>query len=903
MRLQNNYHSIIIILIITIIGYWQISFLFYGLKWDLIDVVLPFRYYFSECINSGYFPFWNPYQQTGTPFYADLQAPTYYPELFIISLLGRYGIYTMHVLFIVYLFIAAIGMYKLSFYFNQSRNASLIASLSYVFCGYVVGHGQHFFLLVGAAWIPFVVLYYIKLNQENKLINCIKSSVFVFLLITGAYQAISIAMLYLLLLIFAYFFISALSKKNWMATLKILKLNLFFFLIVILLSLPLIISTLEILNFIERLNSGVSLESTLAFGQPCSTFLSFIIPFSTLKYSEFFGNIDSSLINHYFGIIPLIFLVISLFRKHSVLEYIILGFGVIIFSMSFDFLPVRKFIHQHIPLMNLFLSAAYIRIYGLLAFILISAKYFSHFEKNISKERNKLIITGFMMFLVLVALIIFSMSKLTFHDFQEFFQINYVIELFKELSFYQNILIQALFHTFIVGVFIVTIIFYRKIKYPISIITLLIATELFFATQLNMHATVIDMQHKPRDMHDNLSLSPKGFPIPVNDKILFNDQQHAFFEPFWRNTYIFTKQVSFNAFSSFELKTYSKLDDKYNYLRSATLNNHLAYFSDTILPLAIFNDTKIAPEHSKYLFLSQQDYNLLAETKVKTDSSDLINIKEFSPNTVVLETKTKNDQFLTLLQTNYKGWKAYIDGKETPIYTSNFNYRTILLPKGEHVVKFEYKNLKIIIFYVLSNIIFFCCILFLMGRWLYLKHKGTNIYLYIPLTLIFLILFLIIARFIKKQTSLDFHAYYNARFSKENAYMSETHNFENLCSNYDTLTVFSGDKSFVVDSSTEFLPIIELVQNNNNKIKEGTLKVTFKLFTNNYNKSLIVSEINNKWHAHKIEKQIEGLNKWNDILYLRRIPKMDKGEILKTYLWNPNKSKFIIDSISVELFE
>ena len=104
----------LVLLLLIIIGYWQISFFVFSFKWDMIDVVFPFRYYFSECISAGYFPFWNPYLQTGVPFFSDLQAPTYYPELLIISLFGGYGLGTMHFLFVLYLFIAASGMYRLS---------------------------------------------------------------------------------------------------------------------------------------------------------------------------------------------------------------------------------------------------------------------------------------------------------------------------------------------------------------------------------------------------------------------------------------------------------------------------------------------------------------------------------------------------------------------------------------------------------------------------------------------------------------------------------------------------------------------------------------------------------------------------------------------------------------------
>ncbi len=153
----------LLILLLVIIGFWQVTFLAYGLKWDVIDVVFPFRYYFSECIQSGNFPFWNPYQQTGTPFFSDLQAPSYYPELLLISLIGGYNVYVMHILFALYLYIAAIGMYELSYYFNKSQLASLVAGLAFSFSGYIVGHGQHFFLLVGTAWIPYIILFYIKL--------------------------------------------------------------------------------------------------------------------------------------------------------------------------------------------------------------------------------------------------------------------------------------------------------------------------------------------------------------------------------------------------------------------------------------------------------------------------------------------------------------------------------------------------------------------------------------------------------------------------------------------------------------------------------------------------------------------------------------------------------------------
>jgi uncharacterized membrane protein YfhO len=39
----------------------------------------------------------------------------------------------------------------------------------------------------------------------------------------------------------------------------------------------------------------------------------------------------------------------------------------------------------------------------------------------------------------------------------------------------------------------------------------------------------------------------------------------------------------------------------------------------------------------------------------------------------------------------YPGWKAYLDGKKTNIYTANYAFRAIEVPVGKHEVKFVYR--------------------------------------------------------------------------------------------------------------------------------------------------------------------------------------------------------------------
>lgn len=897
---QTKLSSYISFGLLIILGYGQISFFTASFKWDMLDVVFPFRYYFSESIRSGFFPFWNPFQLTGTPFFADLQVPFYYPEILYTSLLGGYSFYTMHILFIGYLIVAATGMYQLSFDFNKSKRASFIAALAYVFSGYIVAHGQHFFLLVGMAWIPFVIGSYIKMNRNLNLINTIKTALFVFLMVTGAYQALSIVLMYLLLLLFAYFIFKLWFENNRTKILRTLRFNLILSLMVVLLTLPLIVSTFGVLHSVSRLVSGINLHETLNNGQPLTTLFSLIIPFSTITKTNFYGNADISLINHYFGIVMLIFFLVSVFKKHTFLEYIIFFFGIIIFSMSYGFLPVRRLMWHYLPLMNSFKYASYLSIYGALAFILMAANYFAVFEKNISSERKKIILTGSAFLAILTFLIVFSLLKLTPHALQETFNSKNLFGFFHHATFFQSIFIQSAFDFIIISGLVFTLIFYKKIKRPATIIIILLIGDLLFAAQLNMDTTVVDVKYKPEELQTYINLSPKGFPIPVDDKIIYNDEQHAFFDPLWRNTYIFTKQISFTGFSSFKLNGYNMID-RFKNLKKTTLNNHLFYFSDTVISLSKFSNKAVNIKTTTTLFIPDRDFKILSRKHVKTDSSDIIQIQKFNPNEVSITTKTKNDQFLTMLQANYKGWKCYIDNEPAHIYTSNFIYRTIFLPKGKHTVLYKYKNNTILGLYIFSNIVFILLVLFLLGYRLFNKEDKYKKHILFPAIIFSLITILAILNFTHKNKNITTLQYYTSYFGKKNNYLRIKKYVEKVNNIHGVLTADSCKNCAVVDSGTAFLPLAELVQKNN-KIKEGTLFVRARIFSHSYPNALIVSEIKKVWHANKIDKQIERTSHWNNLFYVMHIPKMEDGEVLKVYIWNPHKSHFIIDNVSVDFY-
>jgi uncharacterized membrane protein YfhO len=93
-------------------------------------------------------------------------------------------------------------------------------------------------------------------------------------------------------------------------------------------------------------------------------------------------------------------------------------------------------------------------------------------------------------------------------------------------------------------------------------------------------------------------------------------------------------------------------------------------------------DTAIMEEKNKIASLS----------KLSTDSSAKIRLLHNDNDIISYSATTKNDQLAVFSEIYYPlGWKAYIDSVETPIVKVNYVLRGIVVPAGDHQIKFELK--------------------------------------------------------------------------------------------------------------------------------------------------------------------------------------------------------------------
>ena len=69
---------------------------------------------------------------------------------------------------------------------------------------------------------------------------------------------------------------------------------------------------------------------------------------------------------------------------------------------------------------------------------------------------------------------------------------------------------------------------------------------------------------------------------------------------------------------------------------------------------------------------------------------DVVMITSYTPSHIRVTTRLLNDRFVVIANMYDPGWKAKIDGKSTTIYRTNYIFQGIVVPKGEHTVTLKF---------------------------------------------------------------------------------------------------------------------------------------------------------------------------------------------------------------------
>jgi hypothetical protein len=74
------------------------------------------------------------------------------------------------------------------------------------------------------------------------------------------------------------------------------------------------------------------------------------------------------------------------------------------------------------------------------------------------------------------------------------------------------------------------------------------------------------------------------------------------------------------------------------------------------------------------------------------DTSDVIRLDHYAPNDLLYSYTSKNSGLAVFSEIYYpKGWNAYVDGKLSPHFQTDYVLRAMILPAGEHKVEFKFE--------------------------------------------------------------------------------------------------------------------------------------------------------------------------------------------------------------------
>lgn len=713
-KLPKDTKNIALIFLISIISFWQVISLRNCLKWDFIDLSMPWRFFIGENIQNGFLPLWVPYSKLGFPLYFDPQ--TWYPISWFIGLTTGYNVFVIQAEFVFHIFLAGIGMYIFSKHFTDDKKLSLLAAVVFMLSGFFVSNAQHLGWMVSGAWVPFVLNSYLNIYKKKKILPVLSFSLFLFLLFTGGYFPFTIISIYIAAGIFIYKTILFLRNKQYSKIKTNIFRHILSLIIFISVSLVVLLSLNETKNYIGR-GRGLSLEQVLQHSLEPQSFITFAFPFASMFGGTDFWGSDISVINSYFGLIPFLILIFGLFIRKSKIEFTFLILGILAFMITLgNVLPIRKIFYYTLPFFKYFRFPSLFRYFGIFAFIIFSILTL---KKVLS---DKKLVQCFKFYLFFVSSVLFTVLLYLFLNISSInISLENWFEYIKTISFKETIIIQGTIHFIFLLALLYVLFLKKEVAFKFNIISGLIIINMIISIQLNAPRTIFS-DISAKELQKNLDKLPSGFPIPdINQKIIDSKNMKSF-SPVWRNLNFFYKNPSHKGYGPYQLNNFTNLE------RSGLLNelisNPILYFAKNFHPITGALDTAFIKKNSDGIVLTD-NYDLIS-AKLEKNIGDKIIINSFTPKSIEAKIICKEETFIVFEQ-NYKNdWQAYVDNEKVKIHLVNISLQGIRVPKGSHTIKFSFENKKITNAFYFSSLVFIALLIYIVILLLNLKwNKKT----------------------------------------------------------------------------------------------------------------------------------------------------------------------------------
>ena len=132
-------------------------------------------------------------------------------------------------------------------------------------------------------------------------------------------------------------------------------------------------------------------------------------------------------------------------------------------------------------------------------------------------------------------------------------------------------------------------------------------------------------------------------------------------------------------------------------------------------------------DNKKTAVVSVEDQKYFEGKNLQSDSTAVIELKNYQPNQLEFKTQSKTPQLAVFSEIYYpKGWKMLLDGKEVPYIKANYLLRAVIVPAGNHEVRMVFEPEVIEKGKVISMSAFGIFLLLSVGGFLKFRRKNTK---------------------------------------------------------------------------------------------------------------------------------------------------------------------------------
>ena len=684
---------------------------------DFLYFSYPVRNFAATSVAMGSLPLWNPYTFNGMPFLADIQTTVFYLPCMLLSLFtagGRLSFYSLEFMVIAHYVLAGASMFYLARSFGLRSFPALFAGAAYMLSGFMIVHAIHQQIITMVAWYPLILLFFRNALARREWLWVFLTALVLGHSILAGYPQLS---LYLYFFLFVYFLFELLTTYHGRelysrpALMTMVRAGIIIVLSVALAMIQLL-PTYEISSLSQRaqITYEKATEGTLAWVQ-----------LLTLCFPKLFGTAGATGYNYwgpgtywyfwetciYLGALPLLLTVLSasLLKRN---KYVVFFWGYALFSLVFALgnnLFVHRLFYDFVPGFSTFRNPARMAIFLTFATALLSGfalNWLFHEERD--TRSNKLLLmllggalgTGLLIWLlVLSGSIPGSITSLR--------NAQQIISVVRKDAFISMLILAvsaALLFALIRGAGV------RGVRY--ALIPLFFLDMFLFGTAQNNSTT------DPTDYFGRTEALVRFFKEQGQSEIFRVNTRNSQGMIMDRNQGMIDRVFMMEGYTPLALqRTYAPLPDsqtfdllnvKYKTVTDEKARGLALAANETYFPRAFFlykthvvhGDQELvsylkspAFDHRTTAVLEKDPGFALAPAPGEPHWS--ARITGYENNKIDLDLSTDRDGLLVLSEIYYPGWKAYIDGKETEVYCTDYNLRGVFVPQGSHkaIIRFE----------------------------------------------------------------------------------------------------------------------------------------------------------------------------------------------------------------------